>query len=87
MSTRRYKGPPESLAFIALKLLCTLVAIVVVMGLYFIPVVLCLIMLKPPEWTIYPLLAVWIALSAITYISIKSSTILGRYLCDWPRYF
>jgi hypothetical protein len=87
MSTRRYKGPPESLAFIALKLLCSVVAIVVVLGLYFVPLAWCFMALKSPEWTVYVFVAVWLALSAITYTGIKLSTPLGRFLCDWPRYY
>ena len=61
--------------------------IVVVLGLYAIPMLWFEIAVNPPEWTVYPLIAVWLAISAITYTGIESSTALGRYLCDWPRYY
>jgi hypothetical protein len=86
MSARPYKPPPESWPFVALKLVCTVVAIAAVLGFYLAIVLWLVIALNPPEWMSYPLLALCLALSAVTYTLIKSTN-LGKYLCDWPRYY
>ena len=87
MKARRLKGPPESVGFVVLKLLCTMLVLAAVLAFYFAPIIWFVIAMQPPEWVALLLMLLWIGLSAFTYMTIKSSTDLGRFLCDWPRYY
>jgi hypothetical protein len=85
MSSRPYKPPPESLAFQVLKVFCTLLALALVAGIYLV-IFWGITLLHPPPWLALPAVVLYLVSILVTYLLLKWTTTLGRYLCDVPPY-